>query len=148
MNGTDLAVIEQITNHPGIKGREIAKAVGVSGTRVSQIMGKPEIKEIVEQVQHGFVQANARRAAGNITQIIHSPRAEDKELRLKYSAEVARAMGILPSQAQSVFIQNIYNDNRTTELPPEIVALVARQRASIDVEYQIVDQADDGQGNE
>jgi hypothetical protein len=103
-----IAVIEA-ASVPGRSQTEIAQIAGVSQQAVSKTLSKPDIKGMIEGVQTGFITANARRAAGNITQIIHSTRAEDKELRLKYSAEVARGIGILPTQTQSVFVQNIFN---------------------------------------
>jgi len=142
MTETQLAVIETVSANPTMSQGQVAKTVGISQPMVSKTLAKPEIRALVEEVQHGFVQANARRAAGNITQIIHSAKPKDKELRLKYSAEVGRAMGMLPSQAASVFINNIYNDNRTQEMPPEILALLKSQgvQKAVDVEYEELDR--------
>ncbi len=133
--------IAQAAIEPGVTQREIGSRLGISQQAVSKTLAKPELKQIVEEVQAGFVQANARRAAGNLTQIIHSPNPKDKELRLKYSAEVARAMGILPSNGMSIFVQNIYNDNRSEGMPPEIAKLLGvRQEQVIDAEYEDVEK--------
>lgn len=125
----------------GATTREIGAEIGMSHVSVMRAQHQQGLRQIIDEVRTGFVAANARRAAGNLTQIIHSANSKDKELRLKYSAEVARAMGVLPSQAASVVITNIYNDNRTQEIPPEILRLMGAQREQvIDAEYEDVDR--------
>ena len=47
-----------------------------------------------------------------------------KQLTNKLSADILRSLGIFPAQSPSLFIQNIYNDNRTqTVVDPAVMKL-------------------------
>jgi hypothetical protein len=70
-----------------------------------------------------------------------------KQLTNKLSADILRALGIFPAQSPSLFIQNIYNDNRQQALiTPEFQAFInfqANNRQEIpDTEEEWKENAD------
>ena len=116
----------------GLTCREIAKQTGLSFATIARRLrgdGKPETKAYLEKLQAALTGRSLARAFSNIDHAIHAylktgtPESE-KERGFKASIKVMEAHGLLPSHTQSIYIQQIYNDNRT-EMPESIKELFA-----------------------
>ncbi|MDD5722640.1 MAG: hypothetical protein PHY29_02745 [Syntrophales bacterium] len=160
MTQTDAQIISS-TAH-GYASREVARQTGVSPSTVQRRLRAPEIRAAVERLHDELMSTSLAEAANNIKHMIHSyqepglhviKRARDgsttemqvfdeqlREHGFRASMEMLRSVGILPSQGTAILIQNIYNDNRTEAIPPEITTLLGRQQMVsqpvIDVEYE------------
>ena len=120
---------------------QIAKDYDVSGQRIRQI--KKENQELIEQKAQELLKnlpdivetaehdiKISKRISQNIAnckdhELIDKLKEikdilQFKQLTNKLSADILRTVGIFPAQSPSLFIQNIYNDNRTqTVITPE-----------------------------
>ncbi len=107
----------------GTPQREIGRLTGMSQQNVSRILGKKDIRAIVEEAQARIAQA-ATDAADNMVESAlyyqdyitkvrrgEKPADVDKELvgfGFKASREIGKATGCLVGERTSVFIQNLY----------------------------------------
>ena len=127
----DIAIATQ--RAAGATLRQIeASGIGVSDATASRRLSRPELRDLVEQIQQRTIAQALPQAADNITHAISSYRAPrtvqatlpdgstdiipnpdvDAQLRehgYKASLEILRATGILPSHTPSVLIQQIFH---------------------------------------
>jgi transcriptional regulator with XRE-family HTH domain len=116
----------------GATCREIAKTTGLSFATIARRLrgeGKGETKAFLDKLQNAFMGRTLARAFSNIDHAVHAylnkdTTEQEKERGFKASMKVMEAHGLLPSHTQSIYIQQIYNDNRT-EMPEGIKQLFA-----------------------
>jgi hypothetical protein len=141
----------------GLSTRQVAARIpDVSHSTVARRMRAPEIRAEIDKLHAELMSRSLAQAADNVQHMIDNykvpgltvvktardgSRTEqpqfDEQLRehgFRASMELLRSVGILPSQGTSILVQNIYNDNRTNEIPPEIAQLLG-----IRVHDQVVD---------
>jgi len=99
---------------------EIADKFNISQPRVSQILSDDKIKSLLTNV-HKMYAAASKGIGREFLKLCFD---SDKKIRSDNIKEWHKIMGIAPSHAQSVFIQNIYNDNRRMAVAPEVVTLL------------------------
>jgi predicted transcriptional regulator len=136
----------------GRSQREIAEVAGVTQQAVSKVLNKDEIKALVDQAQE-IIATGAITAADNMIGAAEYFRDYLKKLKkgekmeqdvdkqmidygFKASREIGKSTGSLAGDAPSVFVQNIYNDNRSIGTPPEIMQLLKARQVEIDPEYE------------
>lgn len=131
---------------------QIGKQLGVTQQTVSNYLSTTDAKKIIETETAKLMSKLDVITDNTITQIntskqIHNAIAgrddlptvftdngkTDLNAAIKYCESVAKredkilqGMGILPSNNQSVVIQNIYNDNRQLQLDPAILAAIGQ----------------------
>lgn len=122
----------------GIPGAEIARDLGVHKSTISRRLSTPELQKMVEEERQAFLQAvpHARR---NITNLVEQhdnldADSKDKQRAWASSMEMLRAAGMLPSHTMSQTINNIYNDNSTQLLVPEVSAFLDQFAAGMALE--------------
>ncbi|MDR4499254.1 MAG: hypothetical protein MRK02_15250 [Candidatus Scalindua sp.] len=121
---TKIDIINRLST--GESSNKIAKDYNVSGQRIRQI--KKENQQLIEQKVQELLQflpdvVETTKIDLEIAKKISLEGKKDlntltpeklqfKAQTNKISADIYRAIGFYPAQAQSLFIQNIYNDNR------------------------------------
>jgi hypothetical protein len=125
----------------GATDRTTGQAIGLNHSNVNRQSNKPSIKERIKALQEKIITELSDTAYNNLKHAIdyyktpvstkqytdskgkiHILQTIDEQLRehgAKFSLEVLRAAAALPSHNVSLFIQNIYNDNRS-EIPQVI----------------------------
>ncbi len=122
----------------GEPSRTIAVDFNVSGQRIRQI--KKENQELIEQKTQELLKSlpdivettkmdieTAKKISLEAKEDINSLTPEKlqfKTLANKINADIYRAIGFFPSQSQGLFIQNIYNDNRSQQVISQNVMAV------------------------
>ncbi|MCP4987793.1 MAG: hypothetical protein GY928_17580 [Colwellia sp.] len=122
----------------GESSNKIAADFNVSGQRIRQI--KKENKELIEQKTQELLKSlpdivettrmdieTAKKIsieAKNDINTLTPEKLKFKALTNKISADIYRAIGFFPSQSQGLFVQNIYNDNRTQQVISQNVMAV------------------------
>jgi AcrR family transcriptional regulator len=113
--------------------KDIAESTGLHPATVYRKRTKSGgIKELIEAAQQQIIQDNIAQVARTVTRLVHSyddNRCKDDGSRLEKQhawraiEKLAEAIGIFPAHTPSIFVQNIYNDNRT-ELSPIVADLL------------------------
>lgn len=125
----------------------IAKALGTSQPTISRIGSRH--KELIEQQQARFVDKCLEKIADRtIKEIEHVAKLSTDDLMLatnqqaltridKKEDAILKATGINASHAPSIHIQQIFNDNSTTLISPQVSDLLGDKLNSIiDAEYE------------
>jgi len=121
--------------------RKIAAEIGVNKSTVNRVAQRKDIKEQIKSLQARVITELSETAFNNVKHAInyyanpitllrytdnkgkmHVLKVVDDQLRehgAKFSLEVMRAAGALPSHNLSIVIQNTFNDNRQ-EIPDVI----------------------------
>ena len=137
----DMAIAEARVSGKSLQ--EIATPANVHESTISRRLAKTEVREYIEHLHQDLIASSLGKAVGNIYHAINSYvtgatikaiTKDGKEIDLtdtqlrehgfKASLKLAESVGILPAQAQTILINNIYNDNRT-EMPESIKQLFA-----------------------
>jgi len=101
----------------GVPQREIAAKHGVTQGAISHLARKDEIKALVERARERLITRTLEPAVDNLHDIVASKDDDDLDrykLKLKYSAEVARAAGVLPSYTLNKRVQQADEDRGST----------------------------------
>ncbi len=100
----------------GVPQREIATKHGVTQGAISHLARKDEIKALVERARERLITRTLNPAVDNLHQVVTSDTDDlDRyKLKLKYSAEVARAAGVLPSYGLNKRVQQADEDRGST----------------------------------
>ncbi len=114
----------------GEPSRTIAADFNVSGQRIRQI--KKENQELIEQKTQELLKSlpdivettkmdieTAKKISFEAKEDINSLTPEKLQFKAhtnKVNSDIYRAIGFFPSQSQGLFIQNIYNDNRSQQV--------------------------------
>lgn len=113
----------------GESQQAIAERNGVTQPTLCKFANKAEIKTMVEAEQRRLAEC-VPDAVQNFIEIVREmpeiPKEEvrRRELSLDASKDVLKSFGLLPSPVQSQI--NIYQDNRTQILSPQIAELLSR----------------------
>lgn len=120
----------------GASQRAIAKDLGVHQSTISRALADDQCKELLDQAQRRYVAALPQVAERFLALCLD----EDKSISTANLKELHKIVGIAPSHTQSVFIQQIYNDNRQM-LSEETSAILERLAgpAAIDAEYEALE---------
>ena len=125
----------------GQKTKEIAKEIGLTPDTVRRYLKRDDVKEWIEREQLGVLEA-LPNAVQNITGLVNGMKGEkDKdERRLCFEAtkEVLKVGGIIPTNTQSTFIQNIYGQNNLV-LSPVLKEMLERHEKSLEWKEDVVD---------
>lgn len=110
--------------------QEIASKEGVHESTISRKLSKPEVKAYLDRLQSNLIEKTLPIAADNIHHCIESYKTKDQDSQarehgFKASLKVMESAGLLPGNQQSIYIQQIYNDNRT-ETPDIVRELFSR----------------------
>ena len=102
----------------------IGNAVGLHQTTITRTLQKPEIAARIEKLQNKVADQYMEDAVENFGHAITSYRKlgpkDDFQLRehgFKASVEICRSIGILPSHAPSIMVQNVLNVSQTVNSP-------------------------------
>jgi phage terminase small subunit len=114
--------------------QEIASKEGVHESTISRKLSKPEVKAYLEELQARLVSKTLSKAVDNIHEVVEGYKtAPDESKRcehgFKASLRLMESTGLLTSNQQSIYIQQIYNDNRT-EMPEIVKELFNRVTAA------------------
>ena len=108
----------------GTSLKEIAKNINVHESTISRRLNTQEMQEMLEREREEFLKC-VPQARQNLQKLVMDhddlpADSQDKQRAWKTSIEIARAAGMLPSHAPSIYIQTLYQDNSTTVLAPEV----------------------------
>lgn len=112
--------------------KDIAQATGLHPATVYRKRTQSGLRDLIESAQQQIIRDNIAQVAQTVTRLVRSydnNRCMDDGSKLekqhawKSIEKLAEATGIFPAHTQSVFVQNIYNDNRT-ELSPIVLDLL------------------------
>lgn len=112
----------------GEKAKSIAKDVGLSHSQIYRFESREDIKALIEHEQRRLVEA-VPDAVENVKNLVREmktipkPDIKRRELSYKASLDTLKAVGIMPSQVQSQFITNIFQQTNLT-LSPVVQALL------------------------
>ena len=115
--------------------QEIASKEGCHESTISRKLSKPEVKAYLDRLQSHLIEKTLPIAADNIHHCIESYKTKDKEDSqarehgFKASLKVMESAGLLPGNQQSIYIQQVYNDNRS-EMPDIVKDLFNRVTGS------------------
>ena len=168
-----VAPLNQVATHKiadalasGHTEQATADIVGVSRSSVSRYRKDPEIKAKIEaaQVKLAGSALNIVDTDMAVIKRAHKVLAVDKydtkavsllndtglmDLYVKVSKRVGQAIGIFNSPAPSIFIQNMYQDNRSQTIAPGVLSLISGalaipedtgEQPIIEGEYSIIEQ--------
>lgn len=128
LTAQDLSIAE--AKAEGKSLRQIQTSTGIDHATVHyKLKTKPELKAYIEKLQLVLINKTLSKAVGNIHNVVNNYlKAPDDSRKcdhgFKASIRLMESVGLLPGQAQSIYIQQIYNDNRT-EMPESIKELFA-----------------------
>lgn len=115
--------------------REIAKEIGLDKSQVCRVLNDKEVKEILDKVHRfygGFAEDVGREFMGLCLL------SSDPAIREKAIKEYHKIMGISPAHTPSIFIQNLYQDNRQQIISSDVLTLLGKHlsdpRDTIDME--------------
>lgn len=108
--------------------REISDEVGISAPAIHRRVNKnQEIQRFIEAYHKRLVHRSLPKAVKNVEHAISAytdpQQKDDQQLKdhgFKASLEVLKSAGLLPSQSQAFFIQQVFNDNRAVVVTPEV----------------------------
>lgn len=120
---TTIAEMRALT---GAGCRKIAEKLGIHYTTVANYLKKDEVKELIDNHQK-YLASFAPFVGQKFIDLCFS---ENEEIATKNIAQYQKAMGIAGTQT-SVFMQNIYQDNRSINYQPHIQAIIDREQDSI-----------------
>ena len=131
--------------------RDIEPEVGIDHSTVGRKLNHPEVKQYIESLHAQLISESLGTAAANIQMAVdqYRPQAElpadqrDGQLRehgFKASQRLLESVGILPSHAPSVMIQQIFNGN--TIVSQDLGKLLSGMFAGpvsdpVDVQYNV-----------
>ena len=97
---------------------QIAEQVGISKSQVCKVLSSPDVKAKVEAGLQAIVDLipDATSVVRNTLRDSDNP-----ALQFKAAEKVMDITGICGGSTQNVLIQQIYNDNRTTSIDPEVL---------------------------
>ncbi|MBE3084804.1 MAG: hypothetical protein IMZ64_01140 [Bacteroidetes bacterium] len=114
-----------------ISDRKIAQATGLSHSAVGRQKNREDVREMIDAAREKLLVDNLKPATEAIVHLISGyqknkaetkQEAYEKDHGFKAIMRVQEAAGILPSNIQNLYIQQIYNDNR--EVPEAIQKLL------------------------
>ena len=122
----NLTIVELLIQ--GKSQKDIAKVVGITKQRVSQILREDDTcKEILKREQQRLI-AHSPEATNTIINLMRN--SEDEKVRQSSAVHIHKTIGIMPSHSQSVYIQ-------TLNIQSNIVIDTATSRAIDDMlEYK------------
>lgn len=132
MENLDKKIEVAVLSAAGFPSRVVGAEVGVSKDTVCKWRKNSEIRELIDSVRGELIESSLPVAVGNIKYLVESYLGNDCESKKSQfeknhgftaTLKLAEAGSVLPSNIQSVFIQNIYNDNRA-ELSPTLSKLL------------------------
>ena len=100
--------------------KSIADDLGVSHQAVSAYLKKEDVKDWIEQEHLKYLQdvPTARENMGDLVRNMKNTEDKDeRKLAFEASKEILKSAGIIPSNTQSTFIQNIYGQNNLVLSP-------------------------------
>lgn len=103
----------------GVSYPQIEEITGIPKSTANDIVRKKsEVKALIESLQTQFIQHAAAKATQNIIDIVHNDSTEIDIIKEKnkYSAEILRAIGMLPSHTQSLIINQLNQVNNEIHL--------------------------------
>ena len=142
----------------GAPQEEVAAAVGVSQSTISRLIKQPEIRKQILEETNRLLAILPDITSQLIRDIKHSdeiskvlagevlpedykglPLAQPilvslQTLNYKKMSDILRTLGIYPSQTPSVFIQQVFNQNQTNVILPQVLGAIGRY-----VESSIID---------
>ena len=123
-----LQIVDERVN--GATLQEISTPRGIHESTVSKRLSRPEVKAHLERLQSSLIEKTLHLAVDNIHQVVDGYRTAPDESKkcehgFKASIRLMESAGLLTSQQQSIYIQQIYNDNRT-EIPDIVKELFQR----------------------
>ena len=107
----------------GKSSREIAKEIGLDKSQVCRVLNDKEIKKILDEV-HRFYGGFAEDVGREFMSLCLL--SSDPAIREKAIKEYHKIMGIAPTHTQSIYIRNLYQDNRQQIVAPEVLSLLGK----------------------
>src|SRR3989304_4687578 len=98
----------------------IAEDLGISYHAVDAYLKKEDVKDWIEQEHLKYLQdvPTARENMGDLVRNMKNTEDKDeRKLAFEASKEILKSAGIIPSNTQSTFIQNIYGQNNLVLSP-------------------------------
>lgn len=107
----------------GMAQKDIAKQYGISQQAVSKALATDDaVKHFIDTATRQQAEL-LPRVMENYREFLDPERCDDKTIRLKASQDIARNVGIAPSHAQSITINNIMQTNNIMADPEIMQAL-------------------------
>lgn len=128
--------------------RKAAKELSISPTTIQRVSSKH--KDIIDTQQARLVEATLPVIIDRtIKEINHAntinPADKDSQAYLtrvdKKEENILKGVGIAPSHAPSIHIQNIYNDNSKTILSPMVADLLSGKLDNMTIDAEIVEES-------
>jgi hypothetical protein len=121
---------------------EIAREVGLSRSQVSRYSQREDVRAELENLWMRLVEV-APDAVTNMQTLVRgmkkSKNVKDRELAYKASLKVLEGTGILPSQAPTVLVQNIIN-NQTNIMDARSQEILSRYMAEDVLDAEVVEE--------
>ena len=100
----------------GMTTREIGRKLNLDHGSIARRLKKPYIQKILEAA-HALQIANVPAA---VNKLVDKMNCGDDLVELKAAVQFLKNGGLAPSNAQTTYINNIYNDNRQININPEV----------------------------
>ena len=135
--------VKQITSQTlqGIPQTKIAKSLGISQPRVSEIVNQEGIRELIEEQRQLLLSEDLAKSRQNIHELVHSKLSRNHpayKLQIDKSDRLLTAAGILPGPFPSVFV-----DARQVHIHPVVTELVGKFIDSLSDSSNDFDSLDD-----
>ena len=111
----------------GKSQKDIAKVMGISQPAVSYALQDPEIKELLTNVNK-YLTSYATAIEPELIRLCFD---EDKSIRLRAIGDYNKIIGITPSHTPSIFINNLYQDNRQQIITSDVIELLNKHTATM-----------------
>jgi len=118
----------------GSSYQEIADRMNLGKTSIHRILQDDEIKDVMETAQKKMVDMVPRVIDNYETLLV----SEDESMRLKASQDVAKNVGLAPSNARNQFIVNIL-DQSSNVISPEVLPFLRSMLGSGDINQDAID---------
>ena len=114
----------------GKSGKEIAKRMNIGERKVYRILEKDEIKKYIDDMQNEMISTCLEPTKANLKYLITTYQTnenqQEKDHAFKAMQEILKISGITPTMNQSVFIQNLYQDNRNQIISPVMQEVLSK----------------------
>jgi hypothetical protein len=123
-----IAQIAELTN-AGHSISEIAARVGTTRATVYRRLANGSVKKLIEIIQKDFIHECLPAAADNITKVIQDG-AKLSNQQYRASERALESTGVLNTQSQSIYVQQIFSGNQIT-LSPQLQSLVDKHLSGL-----------------
>lgn len=114
--------------------REIARAMDVSIATVSRALNDEEIKSVIDDTTRHVAKLAPRVFTNLELMTSEDMLAMDKKLFLEGTRDLSRILQFTPSATPNTLIANVFNDNRTQIIDPDILQALSGYMGAEEIE--------------